>query len=59
MKTVSAVNMRTGPGTEYRKIEKLIKGDTVYLMDSTSNENWYQIRYNWNIEYVSSKYIIP
>lgn len=54
--TGSDVNVRSGPGTQYSKVGKLQKGETVdvvYLYD----DNWAKIHYGTKSGFVSRKYI--
>lgn len=54
--TASALNVRSGPGTLYKKVGLLRKGSTVNVL-STSN-GWCKITYNGNNSgYVSAKYL--
>lgn len=50
------LNMRKGPGTSYPIIRILIKNTEVELISESNG--WSNIRYNGNIGYVSTKYLI-
>lgn len=50
------LNIRKGPSTDYDIIGTLAYGDSVSITGKTDN-NWYQILYNNNTGYVSSKYV--
>lgn len=52
-----AVNVRTGPSTDYNKIGGLNKGDQIQIT-GIANTGWYQIQYNDAIAYVASSYLI-
>lgn len=53
--TVTALNVRTGPGTNYNKIGQLRKSAAVNITGQA--EGWYQIRYQNKPAYVSGEYI--
>lgn len=54
--TASALNVRSGPGTTYKKLSVLYRGTTVKVL-STAN-GWCKINYNGNNSgYVSAKYL--
>ncbi len=52
-----AVNVRTGPSTDYSKIGGLNKGDQIQVTGIAST-GWYQIQYNGTIAYVASSYLV-
>ena len=55
--TASALNVRTGAGTNYSKVTLLYKGDKVEILSSSNG--WYKIRLsNGKTGWVSSKYIV-
>ncbi len=51
----SALNVRSGPGTNYNILGKLYSGDLVEIVGSTNG--WYKIDYNGGTGYVSAGYI--
>ena len=53
--SASALNVRTGPGTDYPRITLLYRGEKVAIIKETSG--WYQIQYGNSTGYVSSEYI--
>jgi exopolysaccharide biosynthesis protein len=52
----SEVNIRKGPGTSYKKIDSLKKGDSVKRVAKGDND-WSKVEYNGEIVYVSSNYL--
>ncbi len=59
VQTITAVNFRTGPGTDYSVIRTLPTG-TVLTVVSTSNPDWIQVEdSNGTKGYVSSEYVQP
>ena len=42
-KTTDYLNLRTGPGTSYSVIITMAKGDTITVLDNSSNKNWAQV----------------
>jgi cell wall-associated NlpC family hydrolase len=54
---VGALNMRSGPGTDYGRVLILYQGATVELL--SLDNGWYKISYNGTVGYVSSVYITP
>lgn len=54
--TGSGVNVRSGPGTNYRQIDCLDKGTVVTVTDR-SNADWYAISYNGTTGFMSSRYL--
>ena len=54
--TASALNVRSGPGTNYNKIGLLYNGDEVEVLDT--KDGWYKIAYNNKDAYISSAYTI-
>lgn len=54
--TTSSVNMRTGNSSAYNIIAKLKKNTEVEVIRKMEND-WYQIKYNGKIGYISSKYL--
>jgi len=54
--TGRSVNIRTGPGTEYERIDTLHRGDIYpYLGEITAN-GWIKFEYEDQVAYVSGKY---
>lgn len=53
--TASSLNVRSGPGTKYRRIGGLKKGTKVY--PSSISKGWAKITYNGNIGYVYTEYL--
>ncbi len=59
VQTITAVNFRTGPGTDYSVIRTLPTG-TILTVVSTSNPDWIQVKdSNGTKGYVSSEYVQP
>ena len=54
--TGNSVNLRSGPGTNYRVIASLSKGASVTVTDQ-SNSEWYAVSYNGTTGFVSSRYL--
>lgn len=54
--TISSVNFRQGPSTDYDIIETLDNGMKINLLAKTSN-NWYMIKYNGEIGFLSGDYV--
>ena len=54
--TGNGVNMRSGPGTNYRVIDSLPRGATVNVSDR-SNGSWYAVEYNGGSGFMSSSYL--
>lgn len=53
--TASALNVRSGAGTNYKKIGYLTKNSKVEIVGQTGS--WYKIKFGSGTGYVSSKYI--
>lgn len=53
--TGSAVNMRTGPGTNYNSVTKGNIGDLVYIIGL--NNGWYKVIFDGRICYIRSDYV--
>lgn len=53
--TASALNIRTGAGTNYAKVGLLYRGTTVPITGKTGN--WYSILHNGSTRYVCADYI--
>jgi len=54
--TGADVNLRSGPGTNYRVVACLSEGTTVNVTDR-SNPDWYAVTYNGTSGYMSSRYL--
>ncbi|RHW42583.1 hypothetical protein D1B31_03030 [Neobacillus notoginsengisoli] len=54
--TASALNVRTGPGTNYKKIGLLKNGEAVNVIRKETN-GWYKIHFNGKTGYVSGPYV--
>ncbi|MGM0582245.1 MAG: tellurite resistance TerB C-terminal domain-containing protein [Bacteroidota bacterium] len=54
--TTADLNLRNGPGTNYKSIAVILKGDTVELIES-SGGIWVKIKYKNDIGYSSKKYL--
>ncbi|MCR4686592.1 MAG: SH3 domain-containing protein [Lachnospiraceae bacterium] len=52
-----AVNVRTGPNTNYERIGSLEKGTDVEVT-GVADTGWYRIKYNGQVGYVSNKFLI-
>ena len=56
--TTAAVNQRSGPGTSYQ-VQQVIPADTsVFITAGPTNGNWYTVRYNNQVGYVSGAYLL-
>ena len=55
VKVNSALNMRSGPGSNYGVIGTLRNNDKVEIIKEV--DGWYEIRFNGKVGYVSSQYI--
>lgn len=53
--TGSAVNIRTGPGTSYRSLGTVKKGDKCYIIGL--NEGWYKVISGKHVCYIRSDYL--
>lgn len=53
--TGSSVNIRTGPGTDYRSLGTVKKGDKCYIIGL--NEGWYKVISGKNVCYIRSDYL--
>ena len=54
--TGSEVNLRSGPGTNYRVIDCLIRGNTVTVTDR-SGSTWYAVDYNGQSGFMAAAYL--
>lgn len=54
--TATSLNVRSGNNTKYKSIGQLKKNKQVTITGKTSN-NWYQIKHNGKIGYVSGSYL--
>ena len=54
--TTADLNLRNGPGTNYKSIAVILKSDTVELIES-SDGLWVKIKYKNDIGYSSKKYL--
>lgn len=54
--TVSSLNVRSGPSSNYSKLGILIKGTKVEVVERYSN-GWYKIKYKGSYGYVSGAYV--
>ena len=54
--SASALNIRSGPGTDNSVISTVGNGSTVVILER-STDDWYKINYNGTIGYVSSAYL--
>lgn len=58
--TASSLNIRSGAGTEYKKIGSLKKGKTFTVTGTKKDKKgvkWYKLKYKSKTGYVSSKYV--
>ena len=55
VKVNSALNMRSGPGSNYGVIGTLCNNDKVEIIKEV--DGWYEIKFNGKVGYVSSRYI--
>lgn len=53
--TGSNVNLRSGPGTSYRSLDKLSMGEKAYIIGL--NRQWYKVIHGDNIGYIRSDYL--
>lgn len=51
----NSVNLRTGPGTNYRAVTQGNKGESVYILGI--NSGWYKVIHGENICYIRSDYV--
>jgi uncharacterized protein YgiM (DUF1202 family) len=56
VKVNSNLNVRNGPGEQYKIIGKLQNGDAVTINGKSGN--WYRIKYNNGVAYVSGQYLV-
>ena len=52
----TTVNVRTGPGTEFDRVGKLVEGDSVKRI-GVGNNGWSRVIYNDEVAYVHSDYL--
>lgn len=50
------VNVRSGPSTDYQKIGRLEKGESITRI-GVGEDGWSKVEYNGEIAYISSKYL--
>ena len=50
-----SVNLRSGPGTSYKKVDKANVGDKAYIIGV--NDGWYKIIFEKNVCYIRSDYL--
>ena len=53
----TALNVRSGPGTEYDVLFTLGEGDKVEFI--SKHDNWYKIKFNDEVGYASGRYLKP
>lgn len=51
------VNVRTGPGLDYRVIDRLYRGDRVQVTHCASSRRWCYVRHRGRDGWVSSRYL--
>src|SRR5690554_6861842 len=56
-KSTTDLNVRSGPGTGYEVLFRSQYGDEVKVLSKSNG--WYEVEYNGNIGYASSKYLKP
>lgn len=56
IQSVSSVNVRSGPGTDFEKIGGLTNGETV-VMDGICDNGWVRVRFDDKEGYVSMSYL--
>lgn len=56
--TPFAVNIRTGPGTQFRDIGNLPLNDTAQVIGRNAAATWWQINYNDIVGWVSAQYAV-
>ena len=54
--TGNEVNVRNGPGTAYGIFASVTRDQTVDVLDR-SNPDWYQVRWDGTIGYISSQFL--
>jgi uncharacterized protein YvpB len=54
--TADVLNVRSGPGTNYARIGRLVQGTKINVIQKTS-AGWYRISYNGKTGYVSGQYV--
>lgn len=52
---VSSVNLRSGPGTSYSKVDQAKKGEKAYIIGI--NNGWYKVIFDNSIGYIRSDYL--
>lgn len=55
--TGNDVNLREGPGTGYRIVTSLQKGEQVTVLERSNASSWYRVRYGSAIGFMSSSYL--
>lgn len=56
--TTGSVNVRSGPGTNYKAITKVKTGTQVEVLDNTTNPEWWKIKVNGKEGYITSEYLV-
>lgn len=51
------VNVRSGPGTDYGVIGRLLPGESTYVLDVDVDKSWYHIGFNGADAYVSAEFV--
>ena len=58
-RTTTGLNIRSGPGTQYKILNQLDKGDTIiiHLIEEGNNGQWGLMSYNQEPSYVAMRYV--
>jgi hypothetical protein len=59
VRTVAALNLRSGPGTQYRVLIRLPRGAVVQLLGCIPNFAWCRTSYLGRVGWVSAAYLSP
>lgn len=54
--TADVLNVRSGPGTNYAKVGRLVQGNKLNVIQRMNN-GWYKISFNGKTAYVSGDYV--
>ena len=55
----NVINVRSGPGREYRLLGRLAGGDTAPVLGKSLDGQWWHIRYRGRLGWVSAEYVAP
>lgn len=53
---VTTLNVRTGPSTDYKRVDQVHRGDTLTVVEQTEN-GWYEVEYGEETRFVCGRYV--